>query len=584
MAKIIETTLKVNTAQAQDNVQDLNEDLEQTSSDISGIEGAADSATGGMVSGFKAAGQSIKGVIVGFKTMRGAIIATGIGALVIGIVSLSAAFTASEEGQNKFSKLMGVIGSVTGNLIDVLANLGDKLIWVFTSPIEALNSFVELIKSQIINRFNAAIDTVGFLGSAIKKVFQGDFKGAMDDAKEAGSSYVDVLTGVEDSLEKVTTGVKGFVKEIVEEGKIAGEIADMRAKADKLERKLLVDRATADRDRADLLEKAVNREMFTTKQRIGFLEEAGRLEEEITNKEIFAAQLRLKAKIEDNKLSKSTKEDLEEEAQLKATLIQLETAKLTKAKEVTSQTIALKAEEAAALKAIKDAEKLAEKEEQKIIDEEVAAKKVIDDAVLVDEENKRLERKKAIADEEIAIEQMIFNAKKASVDGVISLFGAESKAGKAALIVKQIMAAKEMIMQAKKTLTFSTLVAAESSAALAAGTANTAKIGFPQNIPMLIAYALQAVGIISSIRSAVGTAKTAAANAGAGGGGVPIPSYQAAATPSPPSFTSVGSSGTNQLADAIGQQNQQTIQAYVVSNDITNAQSLERNIIEGAAI
>ena len=543
MAKIIETTLKVNTAQAQDNVQDLNEDLEQTSSDISGIEGAADSATGGMVSGFKAAGQSIKGVIVGFKTMRGAIIATGIGALVIGIVSLSAAFTASEEGQNKFSKLMSQIGVITGNVIDIFANLGESLFAI---------------------------------GKALVRLAKGDIKGA----SAAWGEF-------KENINEVTDAIVNFGEETKKEIAIAGEIADMRAKADKLERKLLVDRATADRDRADLLEKAVNREMFTTKQRIGFLEEAGRLEEEITNKEIFAAQLRLKAKIEDNKLSKSTKEDLEEEAQLKATLIQLETAKLTKAKEVTSQTIALKAEEAAALKAIEDKKTADEAEAQKIKNENIAAQKVIDDAAIVDAEKARLDKLQRIANSEMQINQMILDSKRASIDGIIHLFGAESKAGKAALIVKQIMAAKEMIMQAKKTLTFSTLVAAESSASIAAGTANTAKIGFPQNIPMLIAYALQAVGIISSIRSAVGTAKTAAANAGAGGGGVPIPSYQAAATSSPslpPSFTSVGSSGANQLADAIGQQNQQPIQAFVVSNDITNAQSLERNIIDGASI
>ena len=52
----------------------------------------------------------------------------------------------------------------------------------------------------------------------------------------------------------------------------------------------------------------------------------------------------------------------------------------------------------------------------------------------------------------------------------------------------------------------------------------------------------------------------------------------------PPSFNIVGASETNQLADAIGGQAQEPVQAYVVSNDVTTAQSLQNNIVEGATI
>lgn len=70
------------------------------------------------------------------------------------------------------------------------------------------------------------------------------------------------------------------------------------------------------------------------------------------------------------------------------------------------------------------------------------------------------------------------------------------------------------------------------------------------------------------------------ATGGGGGGNVSTP-----AVPSlPPAFNIVGASNTNQLADAIGSQSQQPVQAYVVSNDVTTAQSLDRNIIEGASI
>jgi len=51
-----------------------------------------------------------------------------------------------------------------------------------------------------------------------------------------------------------------------------------------------------------------------------------------------------------------------------------------------------------------------------------------------------------------------------------------------------------------------------------------------------------------------------------------------------PAFNVVGASGETQLADAIGSQTQRPARAYVVSNDVTTAQEMDRNIIEGASI
>ena len=187
-----------------------------------------------MVSGFKGAVKGVKSFIGGLKTMRGALIATGLGAFVIAVGSLAAAFTSSEEGQNKFAKIMGVIGSVTGNLITMLSDLGFKIIEVFENPKQALIDFKDAFVKNITNRISSAIETIGFLGSAIKKVFSGDFTGALDDAKSAGSSYVDSLTGVKNTLDKVSTSVSNLTTELIEEGKVAGKIADQRAQADKL--------------------------------------------------------------------------------------------------------------------------------------------------------------------------------------------------------------------------------------------------------------------------------------------------------------------------------------------------------------
>ena len=70
------------------------------------------------------------------------------------------------------------------------------------------------------------------------------------------------------------------------------------------------------------------------------------------------------------------------------------------------------------------------------------------------------------------------------------------------------------------------------------------------------------------------------------GGGPPPPASVGAtpAAPRIPEFNTVGSSDTNQLADAIGGQAKQPIKTFVVASDVTTAQSLERNVITGATI
>ena len=66
---------------------------------------------------------------------------------------------------------------------------------------------------------------------------------------------------------------------------------------------------------------------------------------------------------------------------------------------------------------------------------------------------------------------------------------------------------------------------------------------------------------------------------GGGGGSAPSPTTMTA-----PNFNVVGASSTNQLAQTIGNKQQQPIQAYVVANNVTTAQALDRNIIQSASI
>jgi hypothetical protein len=125
--------------------------------------------------------------------------------------------------------------------------------------------------------------------------------------------------------------------------------------------------------------------------------------------------------------------------------------------------------------------------------------------------------------------------------------------------------------------------AAEAGVDTSAGFAKTAAAGFPQNIPLLLAFAGQAVGIFSAIKSAVKAAKGTTKGVGGGGGGVSIPRVAASAS-APPAFNVVGNSQGSQIAQAINGQDKTPTRAYIVSGDVSTALALDRGIIESASI
>ena len=220
MEKIV-IDLEVKTDKAIKEIEGLKRELSNTDKEVKKVDestsqmsGTLDKATGGAITKFKGLKGALKTAVTGFKSLRVAIIGTGIGALLIAVTALGQAFTRSEEGQNKFAKLLGIIGSVTDNLLDLLADLGENIISAFENPKQAIKDFKNLIKENIQNRFEAILDTLGSLGSAIKKVFTGDFSGAIEDAKKAGSSLVDSFTGVKNTIDKVKKATSEFAEEL----------------------------------------------------------------------------------------------------------------------------------------------------------------------------------------------------------------------------------------------------------------------------------------------------------------------------------------------------------------------------------
>lgn len=588
--KEVKVKLTVDSSEAKKGVDDvtkstkkLDKEVGEVSKSTNNLGGSIDTMTGGALAGFKKFAGGLKTIALGFRTIGGAIAASGIGLIVITIAAITAAFKSTEEGQNKFAKIMGVIGTLTSVLVDRLAALGTAIMDAFTNPVEALKGFRDSIKEYVTDQITLVTDGLGLLGSAIKKAFSGDFSGALEDAAEGANKLLVQTNPLVQATQALAGATKDLVTEMTEEARIAGVIADQRAAADKLDRALIVDRAEANRKRAELLDKAVNKELFSVKERIAFLTEAGEIEDEITEKEIAAAKLRFEAKKAENALGGSTKADLDEEANLKARLIDLETAKLRKAKLVTTQIAALTAQERTEAEAKKKEKE--EQDKQDIIDLEAKYKKLneIENArrkYAKDRNAKELAEKQAFEESKRAMEDATINHTKAGI-GILSSLAGENKALQAtALIADNAVGIAQTIMAASRSI-------AERKAAYAAIPAfigtfpNPAKIA---DVPLLIkdiASTKLAAGI-GVATSGIALAKgLAALGKGGAGGGAPQLGGGAEGGAEAPAFNLVEGSESNAIQQSIqGQEN--AVKAFVVSGDVTTAQSADRNIVEGS--
>ena len=575
-------------------IDGVNKEVKETGKSTQAMSGTLDKATGGAVSKFTAFKGAIGSVTTGFKSLRVAIIATGIGALLIAVTALGQAFTRSEEGQNKFAKILGVIGSVTGNLLDLLADLGENIISVFENPKQAITDFANLIKDNIVTRFKGLLNLIPNLGKAVEQLFKGNFKEAGKIAADSVGKVVLGVDSVTDSVNSAVEAVKDFGKEVASDAAAAAKIADQRAAAEKAARNLIVERAQAEQDIARLREKAVQKDKFSAEERIKFLEEAGKISEDLAEKETKVAKLRLQAKLTENSLTKSNKDDLNEAAQLEASVIQLETQRLNLQKRLSTELLTARNEAKTAAKeepivideklkkiqeiqeafrqkqkdkeAETELEKINLEEERKIAElDRLNATNTQKQEVIDYYANLRLENEDAISKasvditkKENAAKQAALSAYAGALSDISGVLGQETEAGKAIAIASSLVNTYASIagqLRAFSGVPVPGYAIAQAIATGVVGFANVKKIASVK------------------IPNSKGGGGAASGSAPSGGGGS-----------QPPSFNIVGASETNQLADAIGGQAQQPVQAFVVANDVTTAQSLQNNIVEGATI
>ena len=161
------------------------------------------------------------GILSGaFESLGAVVKANPLGLILTALTALVAAFTQTKVGAELMEKGMVVVNAAFNVLLGYLNGLGETISAAFTDPKQALSDFADALKQYVTDRVNAVIDMFGFLASAIKKTFSGDFAGALEDAGKAGEKYLEA------------NPVTHAMKETIEVVKEATEEVNKNAKAD----------------------------------------------------------------------------------------------------------------------------------------------------------------------------------------------------------------------------------------------------------------------------------------------------------------------------------------------------------------
>jgi len=543
MEKII-LELEVDSKGAVKGVDKVSKAVEGLDRDVKEVGKSSDNSIGRIGGVSKKAKRGLTGIASGFRAIGTAIKAAGIGLVIAGLVTIQELFRENQKVVDFFNTSFSALQLAFNDFFKFIERnispITEYFKAIFDDPVQSLKNFGLAVKENVIERLQSALEVLGFLGSAVKKVLSGDFAGALEDVKEAGKEAVDAITGVDntfdrtiDTVTKVTSSVTEYTKSIYESAKANTELQKQAKLAQALNQGLLEQfdlRAEKERQIRDDESRTIQ-ERIDANNRLGLV-----LDEQ---------EEKMRANAETNLLAAQSALALNKDSlELQLALIDAQNELLAVEATVTG----------------------------------FRSEQLVNTNAL---EREAFEQKKLLAEEEIELEEQRRASRNKTFDDAVKIAGAESKLGKALLIAKQGILLKEMIMEAKKTITFSALAASRSVVAVAEGTAQTAKVGFPQNIPLLIGYAAQAVGIISAITSAIGKSKGVASSLGGSTGGstqIAQPQIQS------PSFNIVGQGQGSQIASALGEQQQTPIQAFVVSQDVTTAQSLENGIIQGATL
>ena len=360
-----ELTTELNAAaKAADKLDDALEETADAADDVgeasTQMSGGLDRMSGGLITMFKGAVKGAKTFVMGLKTMRGAVIATGIGALVLVIGSLVAYFTSTKKGAEMLEVASAALGIVMGKLTDTLSSLGGIMVGIFTDPVQAIKDFGGFLKEFVMDRVTNLMDGLGFLGSAVSKLFARDFAGAMEDAKQGvinlamANPLIAAQVLIVGELVDATKNLVGETLKAVEaQNALTKASQDLR----QAERDLLVTEAEK---LAIIAEQEVISKDITKsfEDRLAANKLAQEAEAEVHAQRVANAKETLRIHQEEMGLTESLEADYQREKELIAAVINLDTQSAKLKKKFVVEEGMLNEQMAAEAKAIDDAELL----------------------------------------------------------------------------------------------------------------------------------------------------------------------------------------------------------------------------------
>lgn len=232
--------------------------------------------------------------------------------------------------------------------------------------------------------------------------------------------------------------------------------------------------------------------------------------------------------------------------------------------------------------ALKEAQRTKEKELQDKFDAEDEEKRIAAEEKKKAEEQKQKEDEERLAKEreEIAQKEREFKEQQYrntydNLQNILSVGGGKlNKVAKALAIADVVRTATKSVAETVSSIGVANAKAVAASP-LTGGmpfvAINTLKGAL--TIGSTIASSIKSIQAIKGESQSVSGSSAPSSGGGGGGGTTPAPA---------PSFNVVGNSGVNQIAQTLGAQ--QPVQAYVVANNVTTQQSLDRNIVNNASL
>jgi hypothetical protein len=393
------TVIKVNadTGQATKSVDSLNKKLGETKA--SGISASSTlGAFGGQATTmFQKAVQGAKMFQASMVTLKGAIISTGIGALVIAIVAVIQAIGRLQSVTDKYSQVTAYLGTVLNKILDAYAYLGEAIIDAFLNPKETLDTFIGLmediwnwikavdstIKNTLILTFLNLKETILDTAIASKEFFgldaselRAELQATQDKMVEVKNTLQDAANAVAQPFIDAANAVADFAGELNEAGKRAAEL-------ERLEQRLLEIRvkqtvAQAQRNKEIAASRLIAEdELLSYEEREAALQRALDLEGQNLKERLHNAKIEAELIIERNKLSESSRADRQAEADALAKVYQLEEESIKRQKRVFTELQGLQKQRQAAVEAEVKATTDAYKAYAEAVDE--IAKGIFDD-------------------------------------------------------------------------------------------------------------------------------------------------------------------------------------------------------------